>query len=346
MEVEIRQLKMICAISQTGSLTKAAAALGLTQPALTYQLQRMERTFGGELFHRDRHGARPTALGELVIDRARALLPGLDELLAQAQLRIGSNSTLTSVRVAAHSTPLAAPILQRLREMMPGADVTMRHQRCGQDAIDLLAAGRVELAVLVEHPQLPLLRPPGVVVHEVVTAPMFVAMAATSPLAAEGSVRLSDLADQRWIVPEDLEIRCAEYLRGVCERSGFSPDIAYHIDGDMTFDVIGRGLGVTLVQATAVADESVSIVPVHGESPLMRHVVALRVGTSVFQHADQLIDFARRSYWERADRSEVYQRWLGAVSIPRGERDMLPGAELPDQRASESTASSTSSPSR
>ena len=80
MDLEIRHLKVVCAIAETGSVTKAASRLGLAQPALTAQLQRIERILGGTLFERDRRGARPTALGELVLSRARVLLPAMKGL--------------------------------------------------------------------------------------------------------------------------------------------------------------------------------------------------------------------------------------------------------------------------
>ena len=72
MDLELRHLRMICAIAEAGSVSRAASVLGLAQPALTAQLQRIERTLGGPLFERDRRGARPTAMGELVLSRARA----------------------------------------------------------------------------------------------------------------------------------------------------------------------------------------------------------------------------------------------------------------------------------
>ena len=56
MNLELRHLKVVCAIAETGSVTKAASQLGLAQPALTAQLQRIERTLGGPLFDRDRRG--------------------------------------------------------------------------------------------------------------------------------------------------------------------------------------------------------------------------------------------------------------------------------------------------
>src|SRR5258706_10950504 len=75
MDLELRHLRVVCAIADAGSVTKAASVLGLAQPALTAQLQRIERALGGLLFERDRRGARATPLGELVLARARVLLP-------------------------------------------------------------------------------------------------------------------------------------------------------------------------------------------------------------------------------------------------------------------------------
>src|SRR5687768_4104648 len=51
-ELELRHLRAVCAIADEGSVTKAAARLGLTQPALSAQLRSVERLVGGQLFER------------------------------------------------------------------------------------------------------------------------------------------------------------------------------------------------------------------------------------------------------------------------------------------------------
>src|ERR1051325_9428100 len=98
MNLELRHLKVVCAIAETGSVTKAASQLGLAQPALTAQLQRIERTLGGPLFERDRRGARPTALGELVLARARVLLPAMKGLQDEAARLAGNEIGRASCR--------------------------------------------------------------------------------------------------------------------------------------------------------------------------------------------------------------------------------------------------------
>ncbi|MFC4853381.1 helix-turn-helix domain-containing protein [Actinophytocola glycyrrhizae] len=59
MDLEVRHFRLVEAIAQAGSITKAASAPGVSQPFLTAQLQRIERRVGGPLFRRDRTGSQP-----------------------------------------------------------------------------------------------------------------------------------------------------------------------------------------------------------------------------------------------------------------------------------------------
>ncbi|AHH99656.1 LysR family transcriptional regulator [Kutzneria viridogrisea] len=307
----MRQLRMICEIAKAGSMTRAASALGLTQPALTYQLQRVERMFGGALFVRDRRGSRPTALGELVLNHAKTLLPSLDKLITEAQSRTEDRSPVPQVvRMAAQPTPLAAPVAQRLGELMPETQVVLRQQRCGWDALELLAAGTLEAALLLEHPGLALPRPAGVLVHEVVTEPLFIAMATSNPLAWRGEVRLAELAGQSWILPDDLEVRCSEYLHGICQSVGFTPTIGYRLGGSTARDVLRRGLAVMLAQATADCGEGIAVLPITDVHTELRHLLALAADSPVAAHGADLLAAASSGYWDEAAKARVYQRWL------------------------------------
>ncbi|MEU5249916.1 LysR family transcriptional regulator, partial [Streptomyces asoensis] len=64
MELEVRHLRVLCAIADAGSLHKAARELGMAQPSLSTQLRRIEQLLGGPLFVRDCMGSRPTAMAK------------------------------------------------------------------------------------------------------------------------------------------------------------------------------------------------------------------------------------------------------------------------------------------
>ena len=115
MELELRHLRLIVTVAEQGSVTRAAAALGLTQPALTAQLNRIDRTFGAAVFTRDQRGARPTALGEFVLGRAKVLLPAMSALVEDAhRIVAGRDERARFVRVGTAATALGGLFVNRL----------------------------------------------------------------------------------------------------------------------------------------------------------------------------------------------------------------------------------------
>lgn len=80
MTIEIRHLRQLLAIAEHGTFGRAAAALGMTQPALSRSVQAMEAEVGTALFDRSRAGVNPTDEGRLLIRGARELVTAADGL--------------------------------------------------------------------------------------------------------------------------------------------------------------------------------------------------------------------------------------------------------------------------
>src|SRR5437879_1481832 len=74
MDLELRHLRALCAIADSGSVGRAARLLGYSQQAMSTQLQRIERYFGEPLFERHASGVEPTAYGFEVLAQARDVL--------------------------------------------------------------------------------------------------------------------------------------------------------------------------------------------------------------------------------------------------------------------------------
>lgn len=72
---------MIVAVSETGSLSNAAKQLGISQPAVSSQIKRIQALVGGELFSRGANGSVPTELGKLVLYQGRRMLEANDQIL-------------------------------------------------------------------------------------------------------------------------------------------------------------------------------------------------------------------------------------------------------------------------
>lgn len=100
--IPIEIVRTVVAISEVGSLTKAADQLGLSQPAVSSQIKRLEQIVGGSLFSKTPNGSCPTDLGKLVLAQARKIIEANDQVLAlggadsnSGRLRLGLSSLLT-----------------------------------------------------------------------------------------------------------------------------------------------------------------------------------------------------------------------------------------------------------
>jgi len=119
-EISLQQLRALAAIAETGSFTLAAESLGLTQPAISHLLKRMEQELGQPLVVRGRR-IRLTDAGQLMVDTAVRALRLIDESVgacrSQSQLREGR-----VVLAVAHLTAgaLMPPLLARFSQQHPG----------------------------------------------------------------------------------------------------------------------------------------------------------------------------------------------------------------------------------
>ena len=94
--------RTVLVVQEVGSLSKAAEVLGLSQPALSSQLKRLEALVGGAIFTKTPNGSRATELGLMVLQQCRKMLDGNDQLLAiggvvgtDRFLRLGLSTLLT-----------------------------------------------------------------------------------------------------------------------------------------------------------------------------------------------------------------------------------------------------------
>ncbi|MET3910697.1 DNA-binding transcriptional LysR family regulator [Bradyrhizobium sp. S3.3.6] len=79
--IPIEIMRTVVAITELGSLSKAGERLGLSQPAVSSQVKRLQNLIGGAVFQKSSSGATPTELGKLVLIQARKILDANDQVL-------------------------------------------------------------------------------------------------------------------------------------------------------------------------------------------------------------------------------------------------------------------------
>lgn len=200
MRLRTRQLLLAAALGRERHLGRAAAELGISQPAATRLLQELEETLAARLFERNARGMTPTAAGEVLVRYARQVLNDFGATRRElAALAAGLHGTLRVGSVPSALPPLLAPALARFKAQH--ARVAVAIEVDTSDVMLLrLARGEVELMLgrLVEghhddeHEAVPVLDEPQVAVAR-----------AAHPLLAEGGAEpptLRELARWPWVV--------------------------------------------------------------------------------------------------------------------------------------------------
>ena len=183
MDLELRHLRVVCAIADAGSVTKAASVLGLAQPALTAQLQRIERALGGLLFERDRRGARATPLGELVLARARVLLPAVKGLQDEATRLASTKDPAGRYRIGAVNGPILGGLVHRISSNHPGAQVSTHASWSASELGDQILAGRLDFVLVGACGDAPPATDNGLAWRVVAADPVFLLLPEGHPLA-------------------------------------------------------------------------------------------------------------------------------------------------------------------
>ncbi|RSM69336.1 LysR family transcriptional regulator [Amycolatopsis sp. WAC 01375] len=308
MEIQVRHLRVICEIASHGSLNRAAAGLGLGQPALSHQLRRIERMVGGPLFHRDQRGVRPTELGALILRRAKVIVLTFDELEHDFHRR--GSETDTSIRIGWNDSALASPLLGGLRDLFTDRPVRTRADSSRTRLLAQVSHRAIDLALIMICGKRVLPVPPGVRTMTLVREPSFVAVPAGHRLATGKEIDLAELAGEDWIVSSGGD-GCRAVFREMCLAHGFDPRITHDVDVDVTREhLVAGGYGVSLVQPTRPEVDGLVIRPLTGSPMKLRHVLAWHEAGPCVPGIQELAAGTSAEYRRMAERSAPYRTWL------------------------------------
>lgn len=268
----------------TGSISRAAAALGYSQPAVSQLLARAERRLGHDLVLRGTRGVTLTESGRVLAEHAltveAALAAAREDLDAVGGLARGR------VRIAGFpsaSSTLVPSVLATMASEAPGVQTSYVEAE-PPEAVDLLRRGEVDVAITFSHaPQDDdVLADPTLTARVLGRDPLALVTPSSAAPATTADVHgtdvVADLAaqrDARWIggCP-----RCRGHLLASCAASGFTPDIVLETDNAAAVvGLVAAGLGVALLPrlalTTTVVPPGVEVTPASDE--LARRVEAV-----------------------------------------------------------------------
>jgi LysR family hydrogen peroxide-inducible transcriptional activator len=243
---DLRQLECFCAVARTGSFTLAAEDLGIAQPSLSEQINKLEQALGWPLFERFSRRIDLTAPGATLLPKARALIEEAEAL--PQYLDASSQGVRGPLRVGAIPTILPyflAPVLRGFVERYPEVELQLRESTT-EDLLQQIMDGVLDLAVL----SVPVAGT-GLVMSELFREPLCLAVPERHELAGAGKVQLRRITHERLLILKGGHCLREESL-SACERARARFGAQFEADQFASiFELIRAGFGVSIVPEMA-----------------------------------------------------------------------------------------------
>lgn len=163
--MDLKQLRFFVRTVDSGSISRAAQSLNIAQPSLSQRIGDLEAELGVKLLHRSTSGVKATEIGLMVADRARALLRGAENLVAEAKSAGKTPSGDVMVGLPASiALHLTVPLALQTRAALPGVNLRVSEGMSGH-ILEWMLTGRLDLAILYTAEPIPELEM-GEVIHE------------------------------------------------------------------------------------------------------------------------------------------------------------------------------------
>ncbi len=266
------QLEAFIEVVRRGSVTGAARALYVTQPALTARLNALERTVGSPLLVRRRGGVRLTEAGRAFLPYAeRALQAIADGRMVLAELERGAAGHIAICASPIVSTYALPTILKRFSEAHPGVQVAVRTGH-SEEMIESVKRDEVAVGLLRAF------NDPDVEQFTLYEDELVLVVHAAH--SCGDVVRLADLADEHFVL-FDRASSYHELTNALFLEAGIAPRSVMELDNvDSAKKMVALGLGVAFLPLVAVADEvhsgSLRLVGLADRRPARRPIVAVR----------------------------------------------------------------------
>ena len=246
---DTRVMRYLLAVADLGSMTAAAAHLGVAQPALSQALRRVEESLGVRLFERSRRGAALSSAGRAVIDDVRASMALAESAERQARAIAGGKRGRLHIGFVTHAVYDVLPAALRLLHSEFGGTQVVLSEMSNADLVRALGEGRIDMAML--HTPVAL---QGLVRQKLVRRdPLMAVLPAGDPPSPDGRASLADVA--RWGLvwfPEPQLPTLRASIAGAFSRAGLAVRVVQEANRSLTvLSCVAAGIGASLLPQSA-----------------------------------------------------------------------------------------------
>jgi LysR family hydrogen peroxide-inducible transcriptional activator len=245
--VNLKDLKYLVALADTGHFGKAAERTFVSQPTLSAQLKKLEEYLGVKLVERQPKNVQLTEVGKQIVVRARRMLDESDEIIALAR----NNTDPLGGKLRLGLIPTIGPyllprVMQKLRKALPSLGL-MLYEHQTEPLLKRLRDGEIDVGIMA----LPI-APDGLESRTLYEEAFTVALPTHHPLAAKATIKLQDLKGQTLLLLEDGHCLRDQALE-LCSRIDIREAEDFRATSLETLrQMVVAGLGITLLPETAV----------------------------------------------------------------------------------------------
>lgn len=239
--MEIRWIEAFLAVAEELHFGRAAQRLHMAQSPLSQTIKKLERDVGTPLFERTTRAVTLTSAGHAFLPHARRIVGEVD--LAMRATSAGTDEVYGRVRLGfsgALNHLTLPPLTRALRTRHPHVALQLVDRVTTEDAVGLIEHGSLDVAFVG-------LPAPGELPTRVITVEeLGAALPPDHRLAGRERVRMSDLADEDWVLmPGQSALRSV--ILTACHSAGFRPRLAQEVkDPYVVLSLVAAGLGVSL----------------------------------------------------------------------------------------------------
>ncbi|WP_155057222.1 LysR family transcriptional regulator [Streptomyces blattellae] len=296
--MDLALLRTFVTVHRAGSFTRAAALLGLSQPAVTSQIRTLERQLGRPLFLRQARGVTPTTIGDELAHKAA---PHLDALVEIAETGIDDESSLRTLHLAGPPEFTAERALPALTELTgeEGQGFALRASfGNAEETLEGLAAGHHDLAITTARPRGALLTATPLCdeEHVLVSAPRWAEQIGSVKLCRKGAPVLKNLPVVE--VHESLPF-VSRYWASVFDSRPAASGAVIVPDLRAVLACASAGAGLAVLPRYLCADalDRGDVVALHEPAvpPLRTYFLVVRTGTLAMPHIARAHEWLQRA---------------------------------------------------
>jgi DNA-binding transcriptional LysR family regulator len=292
----LRQLRAFCLAAQSGSISRAAERMCLSQPSVSLLIKALEEQLGSRLFERRGPRIRLTEEGQVLLETALPVVDLMDQIPDRFAARLGAVRSGALDIAAGESTILylLPEYVKRFTVLYPQVKLQL-HNVTGRDGLKMLRNGEVDFAVgsMFEMPD-------DIVYMPIFTYDPMLITSPDHPLASQSRVSLDDISPYGLILPPR-HLSTWRIVDLVFHQHGLDYQVVLEAGGwEVIKKFVALGLGVSIVTSICLTgDEPLAAIPLNDYFPQRSYGAVMHKGRQLSLRARSFLEIMEAGFADR-----------------------------------------------